>query len=328
MKKTVLLNLVFGTIVAAFALVSCSKDDNTADVAVIERPNINRTVDYTVLVVAGENTSTSSEYLKSASTAAAAEGATVSVSVGGKVRTVTTDVSGQATFTGLTAGIAAVTVALDEHTTCNYIVELYHLDSAAYDNEGKRIASTKVVLFSTNPANMITVSGVVNVQSNITVTFDNWSTYNSSYTESPEYEAAPAGTVVTATISQSELYYYVTMVEGGAVQNVTYEGAGFTATTDGSGAYSVSVPATADGLGIDIYANDLATQLTYSVFSYDNNGLINVDGDNNNELTAKSVRYVFSEVSSSVTATSGKNEVVDLTYGDPTVSDPFYYGSY
>ncbi len=127
------------------------------------RPNINRTINYTVLVVAGETSATTSYLTKSAVEVTGAKGATVQVSVNGSVLSRTTDISGQATFTSLTAGLAAVTVELANHTTVDYLVDLYHVDSNMYDNETKRIASTKVIVFPTTGTGMITVSGKVGI---------------------------------------------------------------------------------------------------------------------------------------------------------------------
>jgi hypothetical protein len=143
MKKRILLSFGVFLLTTSTLFVSCKKDE-TPNVWETQRAQINRTINYTVLVVAGETSVTSgSSITKSAKVSQAtqaATGAIVQVSVKGKVKSVTTDASGQATFTNLTAGIAAVTVSLDGHTTTNFTVNLYHMDSLLYDNEKERIA--------------------------------------------------------------------------------------------------------------------------------------------------------------------------------------------
>lgn len=326
-KKITLFSLLLFAVVSLF-LSSCSKD-NTEQVRIIDRPKISRTIDYSVIVVAGETAASYESFSKSAKETTGATGAIVQVSVGGKVLSRTTDASGQATFTKLTAGLAAVTVTLTGHTTVNYVVNLYHVDSVMYDNEKSRIASTKVVVFPTTGTGMITVTGLVSMQSNIAVTFQPWAAYNVPYTQSPELEYAPANTAIVAVVDNHEFSKYVTMRDGGVLTDVTYEGVTFTGVVDASGVYSISVPSTAMGLAIKILPQPVATNVTYSVTSRNPaDGTIQTNATTNNYiLTTRTARYVFRSSGGSISAYTGKNEVLDITYNNPIIIDSDYFGS-
>jgi hypothetical protein len=327
MKTRKALSLSF--IVLAFVglfITSCTKENNSETIK--NRPLINRTINYTVLVVAGETSATGSGYSKSAVEATGATGATVQVAVNGSVLSKTTDISGQATFTNLTAGIAAVTVNLANHTTVNYVVNLYHMDTILYDNESQRIASTKVVVFPTSGTGMITVSGIVKMKTDVQVTFPSWATGSTPVIlVNNAIQYAPTGTVITAEVPSSELNKYVTSI-GTVTTDVTYEGLTFTAATDASGNYSISVPSTAMGLSIDLLYPDIAANITYSVYTYSTTtgAVAIVAATGNYILGTKSARYVFGTGNSSVTAFTGKNEIVDFTYTQPSITDPDYFG--
>ena len=311
---------------AVFGLTSCQKDttDSKTTTTTKDRANINRTVNYTVLVVAGEATLTSSE-----KSAKGATGASVTVSVAGAVVNKTTDASGQATFAGLTAGRAAVTVKLADHTTANFTVDLFHTDTIDYDNQSLREAATKVILLPTTGTGMVTVSGIVYLQSNIKVKFLPWSVGNSAYTQSPEFELAPVGTIVTATVSSSSLNNLVTNLKGGAVTNITLENCSFTGTVGPDGSYSVSIPTTSNGVSSTISASSLAVNVSYSANTVNSDGTYSADIDGNYNLTDKTQRIIFPSTSSSVDGITNKNIIEDIYYSvSPiTITDPYYYGN-
>lgn len=303
----------------SIAIISCSDDKD--QVVVNERPDIDRKIDYTILVVAGETSSS----LKSANGANLAK---VTVSVNGSTVTKTTDVSGQATFNGLTAGTAAVTVTMDGHTTVNYLVDLHHTDTVNYDNEKSRIAASKVVLLPTSGTGMVTLTGQVRAQLNIAIVYNSWSTNNSSYTQSPELENVPAGTIITATIDQDDLENYVTMEMGGEIISATYENVSFTTTVDANGNYSFSLPSTAQGLNVNIYPNKFESLVTYSAFTRDGNGAVQSNQITNNYiLQDKTQRNIFSNGGFTVKMITGKNEIQDIIYSNPIITDVDYFGS-
>jgi hypothetical protein len=326
-KSHILLSL---TLLALFSasFLSCTRDDDDG-VVTLERPKINRTIDYTVLVVAGETAASASSgsYYKSAQATTGATGATVQVSVGGKVLSKTTDISGQATFTKLVAGVAAVTVSLENHTTCNFTVDLYHIDTILYDNEKQRIASTKVILFPTTGNGMITVTGLVNLQSDVTVTYPAWAVDGAPRIQNDKYEVAPAGTVVSAVVENSQFGDYVSMDNNRLITNITYEGLNFSGSVDATGNYSITVPSTAMGLNLKLSAASVATNVSYSASQYDANGIEMVNPTSGNPiLLTKTQRNVFSTPFYTVTAYTNQNQIVDLTYSNPTIIDPDYVG--
>ena len=309
-----------------FGLTSCQKDttDTKTTTTIGDRAKINRTVNYTVLVVAGEATSTSSE-----KSAKGATGASVSVSVAGAVVTKTTDASGQATFPGLTAGRAAVSVKLADHTTANYTVDLFHTDTIDYDNQSLREAATKVILLPITGAGMVTISGKVFIQSDITTKRDSWSTSDIPIHYNTAFENA-SGTGIAATVSGSSLSMLVTNLMGGAVSDITLENCSFTSTVGTDGLYSISVPSTANGVSLSLTALSTVVDVLYSFYltsSVDGSTLI--DGALNTQFSNTTQRVVFSAVSADITAVTGKNQIVDLTYSESaiTITDPHYFGS-
>jgi hypothetical protein len=325
MKTFKLFGLISFAISGLF-LSSCTKDTTTT----APTTNINRTVNYTVLVVAGQSSATSSKSAKiTTANQMGAQSATVQVSVGGKVISKTTDISGQATFTGLTAGLAAVTVSLANFTTVDYIVNLYQLDSAKYDNINTRVSSTKVVVFPLSGTGMVSVSGHVYMTSDVSVTFPAWATGNTPFVlVNPNNVYAPTSTVIMATIPNTEFKKYVTMIDGGILTDVTYEGISFTGTVDNSGSYSISVPSSAMGLLINIYPPDILTNVIYSAKQFSaTTGDVDINPNTQNFiLNNKTERYVFSANTSSVKAFTYKNEIVDITYNNPIITDKAYFG--
>ena len=195
-------------------------------------------------------------------------GATVYTNQDGNVKKVTTDESGLAPF-NLRIGNVAVTIVYANHTTLNYIAKI---------DSGNDYASTTAILFPTSGDGTATIKGAVKADLDVT---------NNSL------ENAPDGTGITATIESSQLLGYVTFTGAGKLVSVAYETSSYKAAISG-GSYSLTVPASAKGLNINITGDDFEynTVLPGSTFK----------------------RTVYRAVSGRVSAKSGTTTYQDISY--------------
>ncbi len=321
---------------ALLAVVSCSKDDDNGQVVT----SVNRTIDYTVLVVASENAGSNqngslfSKTTKSASALAGATGATVSISVNGAVVTKTTDESGQATFQSLTAGTAAVTVKLANHTTCNYLVDLTMVNSAIdtldFDHRTSRIAATKVIVFPTSGVGMTKISGLVKAQLDVSSSYPAWATSEFQFKQSTDLELAPAGTVITCTLFPIN---GVSEVSNGSVLSATYEGLSSTTTVGADGSYAIMAPSSIDGCQVKVRANDFVYNVKYSSYTRNAaNAIVTIQSGTFlgfSQLTDKTQRVVFSSVGDGVEILTSQDLIVDINYNTRVldfIKDFDYYG--
>ena len=206
----------------------------------------NRTINYTVLV-----TNQREGNFRSAEGVA---GATVAVAVDGEVKTATTDANGQAVFTGLKYGSAAVSVSAAGHTAAHYIVDFTAgVGAGQVDNHTQRTASTLVKLLPVANLGTAVLRGKLEAERDATST---------------DAELLPddAGAALVARVDFNN--FDATGSQGGLGFNhngagrITeryYEGIRGTQTfplnNNGSRNYSITIPATAYGLSIEVYAN-------------------------------------------------------------------------
>ncbi|PLX11870.1 MAG: hypothetical protein C0594_03110 [Marinilabiliales bacterium] len=273
MKNNVLSLLLAGLFIASLSFTSCKKEEEEE-----VEPISGRTVNYTVLVVSGTGSSTKNVQ--------GLESAKVTISVNGETKSVTTGTSGQATFQDLVSGVAAVTVEAENHTTLNYLVDLYpnltgtsSTDTLQYDATWMRNASTLVTLFPISGEGTATIKGSVTAPLDLSDTDD---------------EYAPSGTKLTATIT-TNLANFNDHTGDGKVFDFVYEGISTNTTVDATGKYTLTVPAIGDGLQITIQGDDFESAWT-------NFGGTAEDPD------------IFSVNTSTVTVVSGTTTYLDLSY--------------
>lgn len=240
MKKSFYSIFAMSMLAVAVTFSSCKKEEEVVDDSVV-----GRTVNYTVLVTSGGSASTKSIQ--------GLDGATVTVSVNGEVKSVETASDGQATFQDLVSGVAAVTVQANGHTTLNYLVDLFpnnggfgSTDTLQYDASFMRNASTLVTLFPVSGSGAATIMGKAIAPLNLNNTTD---------------EYAPTGTKLTASIT-SNLAAYNDHSGDGKVYDFVYEGIMTSTTVDATGSYSLTVPATGDGLQVTVYGDDFESAWT------------------------------------------------------------------
>lgn len=205
----------------------------------------NRTVNYTVVV-----TNQRESNFRSAEGVA---GATVAISVDGTVQTATTDANGQAAFTGLRYGAAAVTVSAPNHTTANFVVDFTAGVDEDVDNHTQRTASTMVTLLPTAGLGEATLTGQLASDRDFT---------NTGYEVLPD----DAGASLFARVNFNNFDANgnsgsIGHNHGGSgrVTDFYYEGLRAATTQqlndNASRRYSMTLPATAYGLNIQVWSN-------------------------------------------------------------------------
>ena len=188
--------------------------------------------------------------------ATAVAGATVAVSVGGEIRTATTDASGLAVFSGLRAGSAAVTVSAGSHTTAHYIVNLNATPVTAggnVDTHSERSAATMVRLLPVSGLGTSTLRGRLEAQRDLTA---------------PGLETVPDD-VNASLVARVNFNNFDNNGSGGnigfshsgdgSIEDFYYEGLMGTTSqalnSNSSRTYSMTLPATAYGIGVEVLAN-------------------------------------------------------------------------
>ena len=251
MKKiTSKLGLV--ALAGTLALTSCSKkeyvyadtqenstqNDNSSDLTAV----YDRTVNYSILVTAqGESAFRSTEGV---------EGAAVAIAVDGSVvETVTTGADGIATFGGLKPGAVTASITKAGWATVNLVVDLNDgLSSPDIDNHSERSAATLVTMLPVTGLGTSTLRGELEIENN----------QNNS-----DPESMPTGlATLTARVNFNDF-------DGSNGNNGPYAHSGYGDVTqfyveglrgianfsiDGSD-YSITLPATAYGLPVEVYAN-------------------------------------------------------------------------
>jgi hypothetical protein len=203
-----------------------------------------RTINYSVVVTAQQESDFRSP--------AGVDGAIVTISTDGANVAVTTDASGIASFQGIKAGLVSVSVRKDNWTTANYIVDLTSgnvTGSGDIDNHTERSAATMVQLLQKANLGTSTLTGKLEIEEVATnsstenmptnlatltarVDFNNFSTNGAS--GGLGYNHSGYGQIVQ--------FYYEGLM---ATRNFSISGA----------AYSVTLPASAYGLAVEVYTN-------------------------------------------------------------------------
>jgi len=228
-KKIRLISSLFALI---YFFTACTKEVEPPTPASADRIS-GKTVRYTVLVVPGGNTT-----FKSTN---GIDSAIVSLVMNDSIYSVATDTNGLAAFNNLAAGVAAVTINYEHHTTVNLVVDLSAPSDTGYDSNNLRNASTMVALFPLSGEGTATISGRLFADLDLTTV---------------GLENAPSGLRITTLLEASQLLDYVNHTGDGEILSVAYEQAVNNTVTDTNSDYSITVPATASGLKIVLTADD------------------------------------------------------------------------
>lgn len=284
MKRTQLLKLLAITMLMATVVVSCTEQFTGQDALLLQssfdreqvlledsirrvqadeefqyellRDSLQRAggvINYAVTVISAANSGTTS------GRGEVAAGATVTVSQHGVSTTVTTNAAGQAVFEDMRVGNAAVTVSATDHTTAAATVDLTPIEATEGDatidySKIVRNAATQIPLFPTAGEGAATIEGVVYGETDLT-------------NDSPELIE---GYSVTAYINVDNLDSDYFDPDGatnadaaGRIVQITYTDVAQTVQTASDGSYSITVPASGEGLPISIATSDFVSDVSY-----------------------------------------------------------------
>ncbi len=225
-----IIKVVFAVSLIVSVFVSCTKD--VEPIIPVEDNITGGTIRYTVLVVEGGNSS-----FKSISTI---DSAHVSLVMNDSIYTKTTDINGFATFNNLAPGIISVKIISANHTTVDFVVDLSLTDSL-YSSANIINASTMVALFSSSGEGTATISGHLFAELDLS---------------QPGYENAPSNIKVSAVLESNQLINFVNHDGIGEVINIVYENAVTSSFSDDDSNYLLTVPASASGLKLVLFADD------------------------------------------------------------------------
>lgn len=235
-------------------------------------PDGNIDIVYTVNVVSAANATTGK-------TNTSVDGAVVTIAQGEVTKKMTVKEDGIATF-NLKPGIVTGTVTLANHTTVRFVANLRNGASDHVDASQTRYASSIITLWSTN-------QGTATIKGKLTYDDD------LSIATNPLLNAS--NRKVTATLGPTFMYPNMNPGTAGEIVSVTIEGTTISATTDGSGEYTLTVPASSKGVPMILrFEEFVASRKPFS-------------GPTN-------PRYMYSIPAHSITVHSGQIYIVDKEY--------------
>ena len=264
MKKTNFIKGILAcAVVAAGFIASCKKDAPfTEKDAILMNDTLLKkggVITYSVGVVSVAEAGV----LKSASadtTPKKAKGAIITVSQYKKVLIDTTDENGIAVFSDMRIGNVVVNVKFEGHATITYVADLTPAggltEGGTVDLSGiTRTAATVVPMFATTGSSLVTISGKISLETDLTNT---------------TRELAPAGTKVVAAIDLNDEFRdrYITPFasvaanndQAGRIIKLILSSATSKGVVDANGMYSLQVPSTASGIPIRIDVADTALE--------------------------------------------------------------------
>ncbi len=228
-------------------------------------------------------------------------GVTVTTTQLGVVTSVTTDSTGVAVFPDMRLGKVAVALSAPNHTSASYTAELTPppANPAASAQDITRNAATRVPLFPLTGSGTTTVSGVITYEADLT-------------NGSPE--AAPGVGISGAIVTDANFLKTYINTPGvdttGNVLTITYSNAIASATTSATGAYSLTLPATANGLAVALAVSDVVANQSVLVPTL--NG--------QNVFGPQSVRTIFSQAAGAVPSTIPAVRPAYITFDVPSGS--------
>ncbi len=194
----------------------------------------------------------------------AVSGAVVSVAQNGVIASMTTGADGLAVFSNMRIGNVAVHVEVTDFTNVDFVADLTPLNNSAGNDFSSvnadlssqtRNAATQIPVFPTTGANTATISGMVTYESDLT---------NST----PEFPATNVIAIIDSDFDFIDTYIAPAGSDAnedlaGRVIRISYAGASVSGAVDtATGAYSLTVPASASGLEYMIGTSDVITDQT------------------------------------------------------------------
>jgi hypothetical protein len=296
MKKLKISIALLMGIIVSFQFTSCKKDNFTEKDAMNLQNNLNSKttllndsitrsslrITYSVnLVDASVST------LKSTKSINAISGAVIRLTQNSKVFTITTDSTGIAVFDSLKVGSATVNINLSGYSMVNYVVNFANGSFSSGVAGGHQFANI-IPLIPISGSSMGTIKGLVTCESDLTNLVP---------------DAVPAGTKIIAIPSVNSAAF-ITPNNTNLITNISYDNLALTTTTDANGNYSLSVPATLNGLSYTITVADFTTnqQLLVNTLDYrDTTGVVTIPATFGSDITNAFVTSIPSVTSAYVT---------------------------
>ncbi len=233
-------------------------------------PDGNIDIVYSVNVVSAANTTTGK-------TAASVAGAVVTVAQGEVSKQITVKEDGIATF-NLKPGIVTGTVTLANHTTVRFTANLRNGAADHVDAGQVRYASSIITLWSVNEGTA-TIKGKLTYDDDLTV---------------PGVSNA-SNKKVTATLASSFMYPNMNPGTAGEIISVAIEGTTLSATTDGSGEYTLTVPAASNGVPMTLMFEEFVAPQKQTA-------------------TVTDPRFHFNIIPVNITVHTGQTYIIDRQY--------------
>ena len=279
-RNTLVINLIF---FLALLFVTCKKQEYSLQQAITDQKSLTSTADslrrlsgvihYTINIVDGGDAVFTPGWWnyyydkkggQSIGSLTSVKNAKVTASQYGKTVVVYADSVGVATIKDLRVGTVSVQIEADGFTKVSYVAQLtppldtVHSSLSAWNLE--RYSATMIPLFPTTGTNQATIKGVVTYESDLT----NLLAEKPSGLDVLAIIDAESSTFVDTYILPSNYYgYYFNITPKdfsfyGNIIKIAYNSAVAKATTDASGAFTVKVPATGNGLPIRLEVSELA----------------------------------------------------------------------
>jgi len=233
-------------------------------------PDGNIDIVYSVNVVSAANTTTGK-------TNASVAGAVVTVAQGEVTKQITVKEDGIATF-NLKPGIVTGTVTLANHTTVRFTANLRNGAADHVDAGQTRFASSIITLWSVNEGTA-TIKGKLTFDDDLTVAG----------------VSSASNKKVTATLASSFSYPNMNPGTAGEIVSVAIEGTTLSATTDGSGEYTLTVPASSKGVPMTLMFEQFVASQKQTP-------------------TVTDPRFLFAITPVNITVTSGQTYIIDKIY--------------
>lgn len=262
MKKLKISIISLIGILVSIYFISCSKDSFTEKDALNLQYNLNKKTNlytdsitaskykviYSVNLVDADLTG-----LKAAKAVSAISSAVVEVTQNGKVYKKTVDSTGIAVFDTLKYGLANVNVTLSGYSTVNYLVDFTRYTGAGISG-GIQISNI-IPMIPLNGTTTGKITGLVTCQSDLT---------------NGVKDPVPTGTKVMAMVSTNSSAITLSGSNSTLITNISYDNLSLNATTQADGSYSISVPATVNGLSYTVSVDDILTSQKLLMATYNN----------------------------------------------------------
>jgi hypothetical protein len=171
-------------------------------------------------------------------------GVSVTLTQGTTVVTKTTSATGLVMFDNLKKGLATIHIVLTGYSEINAVIDLSYYGINTFVNGGIQFGNVMPMIPLTGSSTG-TIKGTVVCESDLT---------------NKVPEVVPLGTKVIATVDPGSSA--LSGIQGGIIVSISYDGLSLEATTDATGAFTMTVPGTSMGLDYSLRVSDFTVNQT------------------------------------------------------------------